>query len=177
MSVEQRARDWLLERGADSIEHAGGSLYAHLGRVHDRLTALGLDEELQLAGLTHAVYSTDGFAVALLDVAARAELRELVGSQAEQIVYCYAGCDRGRTWRALGQTRIVWSRFNGESESPTPAELRAFVDLSIVNELDVVGQDPAIAEKHGPYFRTTFDSWAELASPAVIADARKVLAF
>jgi hypothetical protein len=145
--------------------------------VHDRLAGLGLDEDLRLAGLTHAVYGTDGFAVSLLDVADRAELRELVGVRAEQIVYCYAGCDRGRTWRALGRTRIVWSRFNGESESPTPAQLRAFADLSIVNELDVAEQDPAIAEKYGPYFRTTFGDWAELASPAVIADARSVLAF
>jgi len=170
-------RDWLRGCGADEIEHAGGSLYAHLCRVHDRLAALGLDEDVRLAGLTHAVYGTDGFAVCLLDVADRAILRELIGAQAEEQVYRYGGCDRGRTWRALAETQTIRSRFTAHVEAPTPAELRAFVDLSIVNELDVAEQDPEIARKYGDYFRGVFAGWAELASPAVLADARRVLAF
>jgi len=170
-------QSWLRERGADRIDHAGGSLYAHLGRVHDRLTALGLGEEVRLAGLTHAAYGTDGFAVSLLDVADRAVLRELIGAPAESQVYRYGGCDRGRTWRALARTGEIHSRFTGHVEAPTPAELRDFADLSIVNELDVAEQDPEIARVHGDYFRSVFAGWAELASPAVLAEARRVLGF
>jgi hypothetical protein len=169
-------REWLLARGADEIGHAGGSLFAHLGRVHDRLTGFGLGEQVRLAGLTHAAYGTDGFAACLISVADRAVLRELIGAPAEEQVYRYGGCDRGRTWRALAATGEIRNRFTGNVEAPTPAELRAFVDLSIVNELDVAEHDPEIARKYGDYFRTTFESWAELASPAVIADARRVLA-
>ena len=170
-------RAWLRDRGADEIEHAGGSLYAHLERVHDRLAARGVDEDVRLAGLTHAVYGTDGFAVSLLDVADRATLRTLVGARAEEHVYRYAGCDRGRTWRALAETQMIRSRFTGHVEAPTPAELRAFVDLSIVNELDVAERDPEISRKYGDYFRGIFGGWADLASPSVIADARRVLDF
>ena len=115
--------------------------------------------------------------VSLLDVADRATLRAVVGARAEEQVYRYGGCDRGRTWRALHETQMIRSRFTGHVEAPTRADLRAFVDLSIVNELDVVEQDAEIASKYGDYFRSIFATWADLASPAVIADARRVLDF
>ena len=175
MSAADATREWLLTKGAEKVGHAGGSLYDHLCRVHDRVADLGGDADLRLAALAHAAYGTDGFGVTLLDVADRAELRALIGGQAEEQVYRYGGCDRGRTWRALGETGLIWSRFTGHVESPTAGELRAFADLSIVNEMDVAERDPVIAEKHGDYFRSVFAGWADLASAAVIAEAEKVL--
>jgi hypothetical protein len=175
--VTLRTREWLRQRGADDIEHAGGSLYEHLGRVYDRLGRLGLDDDVRLAGLTHAVYSTDGFAVSLLDVADRGTLRALVGQRAELQVYRYGGCDRGHTWRSLAVTRAIRSRFTGACDSPRPDELRAFVDLSIVNELDVAEHDPTVLARYGDYFRDVFATWADLASPAVLADAENVLGY
>ena len=169
--------EWLRARGAESIPHAGGSLYEHLGRVADRLSGHGGSEAERLAALTHAAYGTDGFPVVLLDVADRAVLRDLIGAEAEELVYRYGGCDRGRTWRALPSTGLIWSRFTGNSAAPTPAGLRAFADLSIVNELDVCERSPEIAAKAGDYFRSMFPTWAPITSPAVLADARKVLGF
>ena len=166
---------WLRTHDAESIPHAGGSLYDHLGRVAARLAGHGASEDLQLAALTHAAYGTDGFPVSLLDIADRAELRDLIGVDAEEMVYLYGGCDRGHTWRALAETGVIWNRFTGNSASPTPGELTAFVDLSIVNELDVYERSPEIAAKAGDYFRTVFPTWAPLASPPVMADARRVL--
>jgi hypothetical protein len=177
MGADVPARQWLIDRHADTIPHAGGSLYEHLCRVHDRLAGLGLDADVRLAGLTHAAYGTDGFAVSLLDVSERRQLRALVGERAELLVYRYGGCDRGHTWRALAATRLIRSRFTGACESPPPEELRAFVDLSIVNELDVAEHDPRIADRHGDYFRDLFARWAPLASPAVLADAEKALGY
>ena len=177
MSLADATREWLLSKGAEKVGHAGGSLYDHLCRVHDRVAELGGDADLRLAALAHAAYGTDGFGVTLLDVADRAELRALIGAHAEEQVYRYGGCDRGRTWRALGETGLIWSRFTGHVEAPSIVRLRAFADLSIVNELDVAERDPAIAEKHGDYFRGVFAGWADLASPAVIAEAEKVLGY
>ncbi|MBM2622405.1 hypothetical protein JIG36_43575 [Actinoplanes sp. LDG1-06] len=175
MTDADRVRAWLRDRGAESIPHAGGSLYEHLGRVHERLRGHALGEDEQLAGLTHAAYGTDGFPVVLLDVTARQELRDLIGPAAEALVYRYGGCDRDRTWRALPQTQTVWSRFTGHAESPTPAEVRAFADLSIVNELDVYERSDEIAAKAGDYFRSVFPTWAPLASPSVMEDCRRTL--
>jgi hypothetical protein len=175
MSTEQTVKAWLRERGAQTIDHPGGTLYAHLGRVHDRLGALGHDPSVRLAGLAHAVYGTDGFDLTLLPVTDRVTLRELVGDPAEELIYLYGACDRARTWQALPATRQVWDRFTGGPRTLSAEQAGPFTDLSIVNELDVAEQDPAFLPRHGDYFRTLFDSWAPLASPAVLAQARRVL--
>ena len=176
MSTEETVKAWLRQHGAETIEHPGGTLYAHLGRVHDRLGALGHGPQVRLAGLAHAAYGTDGFDLTLLDVTDRAPLRELVGERAEALIYLYAACDRSRTWKALPDTRQVWNRFTDRAETLAPDQIQPFTDLSIVNELDVAEQDPGIAQRYGAYFRTLFESWAPLASPPVVAQARLVLA-
>ena len=91
------------------------------------------------------------------------------------MVYRYGGCDRDRTWRALPRTQTIRCRFTGNAESPTPAEVRAFADLSIVNELDVFEQSAEIAAKAGDYFRSVFSTWEPLVSPSVMADCRRTL--
>ncbi|WP_433287892.1 DUF6817 domain-containing protein [Micromonospora sp. CA-244673] len=175
MSTDEGVRVWLRRHGAEQIPHPGGNLYAHLCRVSERLAVLGCGSDVQAAGLTHAVYGTDGFDLTLLDRADRAVLRDLVGADAEELVYLYGACDRGRSWRELAQTGQVFDRFVRQVRTPDAAQLRSLVDLSIVNELDVIEHDPAVADRHGTYFRELFASWAPLASEQVVRDARRVL--
>ncbi|MFC7546587.1 DUF6817 domain-containing protein [Plantactinospora sp. GCM10030261] len=175
MGVDSDARRWLRQRGAEKIQHPGGTLYAHLCRVHDRLAALGCGVDAQLAGLTHAAYGTDGFDVTLLDRTDRATLRNLVGDNAEALVYLYGACDRRRTWRNLAATGEVVDRFTEQTWSLGPDQLRPFVDLSIVNELDVIEQDPSIVDRYGDYFRSLFATWAPIASLGVTNDGRRIL--
>jgi hypothetical protein len=167
-------RHWLRERGAEMIEHPGGTLYAHLGRVHDRLGALGHDRDVCLAGLAHAAYGTDGFDVTLCDPADRGPLRALVGERAETLIHTYGGCDRARTWREFGRTRRVVDRWSGQSVVLCDADATAFADLSIVNELDVSEQDPSIAERYGSYFRSVFASWRGVASPSLMSEVDRL---
>jgi hypothetical protein len=131
MSREQAVRAWLRARGAETVDHPGGTLYAHLGRVHDRLTALGHPPHVALAGLAHAAYGTDGFDLTLLDVADRAVLRELTGPEAEDLIYLYGACDRSRTWQPLPDTHQVWDRFTGAVHTLAPEQVRPFADLSL----------------------------------------------
>ena len=166
----------LSARGAAGIDHPGGTLLAHLIRVSHRLSRLSTAQDIQLAGLAHAFYGTDGFTLALLSQDERPQLRDLIGPGAEELVYRYAACDRGRTWRPLAATRQVWSRFDGTATTLDDDELRAFVDLCIVNELDALEHSPELAARHGQAFTTLFDSWRALASPAVMAEADGVLA-
>ncbi|GAA1640263.1 DUF6817 domain-containing protein [Catellatospora bangladeshensis] len=167
----------LRERGAATIAHPGGTLHAHLVRVHDRLAAHGLPEATALAGLAHAAYGTDGFATALLTLDERDLLRAAAGEHAELIVYRYGATLRKATWRQLASTRQVHDRFTGTAETLTPDQLRPLADVSIVNELDLCEQAPDVAARYGDYFRDLFASWAQLASPPVLADARAVLRF
>jgi hypothetical protein len=174
MSVDEDTRAWLREHGATEIKHPGGTLYAHLCRVFDRLAGLGLEPDVALAGLAHAAYGTDGFAVALLPVAGRSELRELVGERVERLVYRYGACDRRRTWPYLARTGAVWDRFTDQVEVLPTGPLRDFVDLTIVNELDIVEQSPTIAHQHGDELRTLFAAWASAASPSVMVAVGRV---
>ncbi|MEU5872746.1 DUF6817 domain-containing protein [Glycomyces sp. NPDC047369] len=175
MSTDDGVRAWLRRHGAEQIAHPGGTLYAHLCRVSERLAVLGRSRDVQAAGLTHAVYGTDGFDRTLLDRADRAVLRDLVGTDAEELVYLYGACDRGRSWRELARTGEVFDRFTRQVRTPDDCQLRSLVDLSIVNELDVVEHDPAMLNRHGAYFRELFASWTPIASEQVIREAQRVL--
>ncbi|WBB77583.1 hypothetical protein O7606_14965 [Micromonospora sp. WMMD882] len=175
MSRYDDACAWLRDRGTETVEHPGGTLYAHLLRIHDRLGAVGHDETVRLAGLTHAAYGTDGFDLTLLDPADRAPLRALVGVDAERLVHWYGACDRRRTWRNLATSGQVVDRHTGRAGTLPPRWRRPFVDLSIVNELDVMAYDPTVAQRYGDYFRTLFAAWSAVASPDVTAEARRLL--
>lgn len=167
---------FLRERGAESVEHPGGTLYAHVGRVADRLARLGAPEHVRVAGLAHAVYGTDGFDVVLVDRADRGVVRGVTGAAAEALVYRYGACDRARTWARLAASRRVVDRFTGEAEDLDDAALRDFVDLSVVNEVDVMEHSAELAARHGAALRALFATWEPLGSPAVMADAGRSLA-
>ncbi|MFK0043829.1 DUF6817 domain-containing protein [Streptomyces sp. NPDC090741] len=166
-----RALALLLELGAGQLEHPGGTLLAHLERVHARLGAWGARPALRLAGLSHAFYGTDGFAAALLPVARRAELTAVIGAEAEEIVYFYASCDRAASYPTLASdipggadadadaadNEAVSSvapafrdRFTGHVHSPDLQSRRDFAELSAANELDLARVDPAFRAAHGP---------------------------
>lgn len=166
----------LRSRGAEGIEHPGGTLDAHLRRVRLRLAELGASPDLQLAGRAHAVYGTDGFDVSLLDLEERWLLAGLIGADAERLVYRYGACDRRRTWGALAGTRQVHDRFTGETDVLTPGEAQAFAELSLVNELDVAEHAPGFLEQHGDFFRRLAADWAPLLRSPVVAEAHRILA-
>ncbi|MEV4151990.1 alpha/beta hydrolase family protein [Nocardia salmonicida] len=124
--------------GTEHIEHPGGTLHAHLHRVHALTVEWNAAPRAQLAAICHASYGTDGFAHALLPVEDRGRLRAVIGADAEALVYLYGACDRERTYRDLGQRPLtVIDRFTGESRAIDGTDLRDFAELTIVNELDV----------------------------------------
>ena len=46
------------------------------------------------AGLYHAAYGTDGFDEHMVSVTQRKAIGEIIGTQAEELVYLYCACDR-----------------------------------------------------------------------------------
>jgi hypothetical protein len=149
---------FLRAHGAGDIEHPGGTLLEHLRRVAGTLAAWGADEDVQLAGQCHATYGTDGFGTALLEVARRAELRQLIGARAEHLVYLYGSLDRAATYPRLGDaTVVVRDRFTGQEHAPSEEDIRAIVEITAANELDVVEQNAELAGKYGPGLRRLFE--------------------
>jgi hypothetical protein len=176
MSTFEDLGSLLMVRGADELDHAGGSLYVHLHRVAKRLSTLGASDTLVLAGLAHAAYGTDGFPTHLFDwQTERPVLESVIGPEAELIVYRYGSCERETTWRDLAEHHTVTDRFTGTSEELSTADLRDLVDLTIVNELDVLDHAPALAPKLRPFLQEQIPRWQSLASPAVLAESQRIL--
>ncbi|MFF0792607.1 DUF6817 domain-containing protein [Streptomyces spiralis] len=158
---------FLCARGADRMPHPGGTLLDHLRRVARLLSAWGAEPAIQLAGLCHAAYGTDGFDGSLLDtVEARGVLSELIGDRAEALVYLYASCDRAAVYPRLGSGRPVAfrDRFTSREHMPAEADVRAFAEMTAANELDVLAHNTELTERHGPALYGLFARSRELLS-------------
>lgn len=150
--VADRASTWLaaetttarrafaLQRslGADRIDHPGGTLLAHLHRVHALTVEWSATPRTRLAAICHATFGTDGFPHALLATTEQRRLDHVIGSDAASLVYLYGACDRSHTYRNLGRRPLpVRDRFTGDTTPIQEADLVDFAVLTIANELDV----------------------------------------
>jgi hypothetical protein len=138
--VETEAIEAFLDgRGAATLEHPGGTLLAHLRRTAAALDRWGAPRALVVAGLAHAVYGTDGFPQPLATLDERRAVQELLGTEAEAIVYEYAASDRSVTWPGIdGESAPYRDRFTGEERAIAGEALRAYWTLTTANELDLV---------------------------------------
>jgi len=149
---EHQVLELLVERGAEAVEHPGGTLLAHLRRVASLLEQWGAAEEVQRAGLCHACYGTDGFAVSLLELSERDVLARYVGVRAESWVYLYGSCDRGAVYPELstpGPLRFR-DRFTGETSLVCEEDAAVLTELTAANELDIVMVNPEWGARVGP---------------------------
>lgn len=163
----ESAEQLLVETGAAAIPHPGGTLLEHLRRVRWLLASWGASLDIQLAGLTHAAYGTDGFTVSLLDLTERPRLAHAIGDAAEGLVYLYGSCDRTRTYPRLGQELVtVDDRFTGRATRPDIHLLRAFVEITAANELDVIQHNPTINAQQGQALQALFARARRHLSPA-----------
>lgn len=155
---------FLEARGAGGLEHPGGTLLAHLQRVHEALRLWRAPADVCAAGLAHAIYGTDGLDDALASLAERPVVAGLIGSHAERLVYVYASLDRRASYRTI-DSRLV-NRFTGRSWEPDRAMTTALVDITLANELDVLAHSERMRQEHGLALARLFMAWAPLASPA-----------
>ena len=176
MTATENALALLRATGADHLGHPGGTLLAHLLRVRDRLATWGAREALQLAGLCHAFYGTDGFAVSLLPLERRATLRTAVGAEAEALVYLYASCDRTVSYPVLADDGgALRDRFTGGTVTPAPARRRDVAELTAANELDLAERDADFRQRWGPGLVELFARWDALLGDPARRDCRRVL--
>lgn len=165
--LTDRALAMLTAAGAETIEHPGGTLLAHLRRVSALLVSWGARPALVAAGLCHAFYGTDGFAVALLNVERRAVLAEAIGEEAESLVYFYASCDRKASYRALADDDGEFvDRFSGVTVRPSAGQRRDFAELTAANELDIASVSVDVRQRYGAALLDLFTRWRGLLSEA-----------
>lgn len=166
----------LAARGADRVEHPGGTLLAHLRRVHALLERWEASTTVRLAGLAHAYYGTDGFPTALGEVSRREELAAVVGEEAERLVYFYASCDRAFSYGRLGEPGGRFrDRFTGAVLVPPGGPRQDFAEITVANELDIVTVNPELRERYGRDLLTLFTSWQCLLDVAAWRAVRATL--
>jgi uncharacterized protein (TIGR00369 family) len=155
----------LVSCGANEMSHPGGTLLAHLERVHALLEEWGARPVVRLAGLCHAYYGTDGFAAALGDIAQRDELAAIIGEEAERLVYLYASCDRSFSYPHVAEPEGPFKdRISGTVLFPPLPLRRDFAELTAANELDIMRVNSELRAQHGPGLLRLFTSWRKLLS-------------
>ncbi|MET7692181.1 DUF6817 domain-containing protein [Streptomyces sp. NPDC005483] len=174
MSTTDEARALLRRLGADRTPHPGGTLLAHLERVHAQLALWEARPALRLAGLCHAFYGTDGFPAGLLPLDRRTELASVIGPDAEAIVHFYASCDRKATYPHLLEPRFR-DRFSGRTYAPDPLLCRDFAELTAANELDLARRDRDFRAKWGPELLALFTRFRPLLSEPAWQDTLAAL--
>lgn len=148
----------LAELGAADFAHINGSLEEHFVGVHDMLKDWGSSAVLCDAGLFHAAYGTTHFTDVMIPLEQRELVADIIGAEAEAIVYRYCSCDRDKVWPRVGQAVPLpfEDRFTGETVMmPLPA-LKEFCELTAANELQIAAGDPAFREKNRPVFTSLF---------------------
>ncbi|GAA4066585.1 DUF6817 domain-containing protein [Streptomyces shaanxiensis] len=172
MSTPLAHAESLLESlGAGTVPHPGGTLLTHLCRVRSRLAGWNARPALQLAGLCHAFYGTDGFPTALLPLDRRSELAGIIGAEAESVVYFYASCDREAAYPTLADEGSPFrDRFTGHSHTPDTRLRRDFAELTAANELDLTDHDPVFRDRYGADLLALFTRFRPLLSASAWND-------
>lgn len=100
-------------------------------------------------------------------MAQRRCLVEVVGFEAEALVYLYGSCDRAMVYPQVDQPVVAFrDRFTSRLTRPDQGSLCAFVEISAANELDVIGHHQAIAAEHGPGLQRLFTRARRHLSPS-----------
>ena len=183
MAVAEETKDrvvrFMQEKGAPGIQHVGGTLMPHLVGTCTLLEEWGNPEPLCLAGLVHTAYGTDGFNERFFDpLTQRSELAELVGPEAEAIIYFYDSCDRKMLYPRVrkGEPIRFRDRYTGqETDTPDPALYRLFLELTFANELEIFRRVQMPAEQIEKW-RLFFSNTESQVSAGAVACFRSTLA-
>jgi pimeloyl-ACP methyl ester carboxylesterase len=160
----RRIAEFLARSGTGSTAHPGGTLLSHLHRTADMLESWGASDWLVDAARLHAAYGTDGYPHPVHG-ADRATLVALAGARTEAFVARYCNCDRQGSYPTfLTDTPSTVDRHTGHRTPLTGSDLRAFAELTIVNELDVFAHAPDLAARHADEAAELFQSWLPLVS-------------
>lgn len=92
---------------ADAVRHSGRSLYDHLCGTHALLEQWGNCRPVCTAGLFHSIYGTAMFRHASWPLTDRNTIRELIGPDAEELVYLFCTQERPQAFFITPDTSIL----------------------------------------------------------------------
>lgn len=91
----------LRSHDVEVVLHGGRTLGEHLRGTHQVLLGWSQPDRICLAGAVHSVYSTDTFRHSVLPLDKRGYLRDLIGDEAEWLVFLFCSTNRREILSAL----------------------------------------------------------------------------
>ena len=146
--------------GAGEFVHLNGSLISHLTGTFDLLKAWGAADYVCDAGLFHAAYGTAGFEETMVGLDKREEIAKVIGDEAEALVYLYCCCDRDYVFeRTIGKEPMAFKdRLAGERFVLDEMQARAFCELTLANELELLLTSEAFVTQYGAELYDLFEN-------------------
>lgn len=121
--------------GTQDYSHAHGkSLYTHLTGTKNILRVWSQPFWIQAAGLFHSVYSTDIYQHKVLDTKQREQLKSIIGSKAERLVYLFCNIPRQKFFEKISESSTT-----SEQLLTLPAEISGEQVELAVNSSEVFG--------------------------------------
>ena len=169
----------LSELGAGDFCHIDGNLLDHLRGTQRLLNEWSATQTLQDAGLYHAAYGTAAFNEALVTETQRRKISEIIGSEAEQIVYLYCACDRDYFWPQMGEVASpeYKNRFTGELIHLSPQQLLDYCELTVANEIEIATDNPSFVEEHGQYLYSLFRRMRDFLTISANASVERIIGY
>lgn len=136
----RKLTDYLVALGTDSVPHSSTPFLAHLIGVYRDLKTWGVPERVVLAGLFHSIYGTETFQRFSLPLEKRAEIRELIGEEAERLAYinCALTRDSIDGSALAGGPPALQDRFTGGELDVTEQEFSDLLTLHLCDRLEQV---------------------------------------
>ena len=130
----------LLEKlGAHRTSHSRRTLMAHLQGTWNLLAEWGNPPAVCVAGLLHSVYGTYIFDGQCADVSRRGTIREVIGSDAERLVYVFGVTDRRCFYEHLGESHFRLRDIRQNSDLELDAEsLAVLIEIEVANIVDQI---------------------------------------
>lgn len=129
---------FLQELNTGQMPHSDRGLLDHLLGTRDLLVEWEARPALCDAGLFHSIYSTDHYELEALPLSRRDEVQQLIGEEAESLVWLFCSMRRETLYDNLNKERelSVQHRLTGEAIPLTEGQFRDLVTLSFANCLE-----------------------------------------
>jgi hypothetical protein len=135
--LENRLR-FLREANTEGMPHTDRALFDHLLGTRRVLLEWGARPALCDAGLFHSIYSTEHFEQTAVPLTRRDEVRQLIGEEAESLVWLFCMMRRETFCQELGKSRSpsVQHRETGEQIPLSGTQHEDLLTLLLANSLE-----------------------------------------
>ena len=135
--MRENIQRFITSVGAHKIKHSGRTLATHLLNTYDILKSNGYEQDTCSAGALHSIFGTNAFKHALLKLEERAQVVNVIGSEAASLVELFHTIRRPHTLEcALATKTQVVDLNDGSSITLTVAQLNKLCAIEAANLSD-----------------------------------------